>query len=56
MTIKELDDVREVHGVGEYDVAVGLEQRQRDEQHHVLGGDAPRRPDQLPRGEYLGVF
>ena len=49
LTVEELDDIGEVHGVGEDDVAVGLEQRQRDEQHHVLRRHVPRRPDQLPR-------
>lgn len=52
-TIEELDDVSEVHCVGQYHVAVGLEQRQRNEQHHVLRRHVPSRPDQLPRREHL---
>lgn len=55
-TVEELDDVGEVHGVGEDDVAVGLQQRQRQEQHHVLRRYVTRRPYQLPGGEHLTYY
>lgn len=45
LTVEKLNDIGKVHGVGQDDVTVGLEQRQRYEQHHVLWGHVPRCPN-----------
>ena len=55
LTVKELDDVGEVHVVVQDDVSVELHEGQCQEEHKVAGADVLRRPDCLPHREHVRV-
>ena len=55
LTIKELDDVGEVHVVVQDDVPVVLHQGQGQEEHKVAGADVLGCPDRLPHAEHVWV-
>jgi len=54
-TVEEADDVGEVHVVVDDDLAVVLDERERDEQLQVRRGHVLRRPDRLPDREHVLV-
>lgn len=55
LTIEELNDIGEVHAVGQYNISIDFEQSQCQEEHKTAGGDVLGRPDGLPREEDIVV-
>lgn len=55
LTIKELNDVREVHVVFQDNVSIHLHKRQSNKEHKVFRGGVLGRPDRFPQGEDVVV-
>lgn len=55
LTIKELDDVREVHVVFQDDVSVHLHECESNEEHKVVRGRVLGCPDGFPHGVHVIV-
>ena len=54
-TVEEFDDIGEIHGIGQNDVAIVLDKCEGHEQDEMWRSDRTGRPNCLPNGEHVIV-